>query len=63
MKLRDKLPTDKNMSIRIFCGPQTIFHGERSGVPDKEWNLKVGPYMDCEVVNADIINGRMTFMI
>ena len=63
MELRNALPTNRNTHIRIFCGPQTIFQGERADISDNEWNVKVGPYMDCKVLSANTINGRMIFAI
>lgn len=58
MKLRDYMNGIGNdTTVRIFAGCMTIFHGRKSDVSEKEWNIKVHPYMDCDVVRESIING------
>ena len=64
MKLKDALLRFNNhMPIRIFCGCQTLFNGSKSDVSKQEWDQRVGPYMECNVLNEIVINGRMTFAI
>lgn len=58
MKLRDYMNgIDDDMTVRIFAGCMTIFHGKKVDVSEKEWNIKVRPYMDYDVVRESIING------
>lgn len=49
--------------IRIFAGCQTIYMGNVPDSNNKEWNLKVLPYMHCNVVNCKAINGTIAISI
>lgn len=44
-------------NIRIFAGPQTIFHGNRVTTHSTEMNIKVRPYYDCEATGPIVRNG------
>lgn len=63
MKLQDALPINSHTPIRIFCGCQTIFNGSKSDISENEWKRRVAPYMDCQVIKGDIINGIITLAI
>lgn len=64
MKLRDVLATiSGGTPIRIFAGCTTIFSGKMAEITKKEWNLKVGGYMDCEVFRMNTVNGAITLAI
>ena len=64
MTLKEMLNSIGNsIPIRIFAGCMTIFHGKKSDISEKEWNLKVHPYMECEVVNSCAINGVIVLAI
>jgi hypothetical protein len=49
--------------IRIFADCQTIYMGNVPDASNKEWNLKVLPYMNCNVVNCKAINGTIAISI
>ena len=64
MKLRMALRhIPRSTPIRIFIGCQTIFNGSRSMMHEKELNLKVRPYYNCEVVSTNINNGHFMMSI
>ena len=64
MKLKDILDTiGNNTPIRIFAGCMTIFSGKVSDADQKEWNLKVLPYMNCNVHRHCVINGVVVLAI
>lgn len=64
MKLKEAISTiDKNIPIRIFIGCTTLFFGRMSKVSERKWNLRVLPYMDCEVLHQHITNGIVVLII
>ena len=64
MKLKDTLSTiDKNTPIRIFTGCTTLFFGRMAKVPERKWNLRVLPYMNCDVLHQSIVNGIIVLVI
>ena len=50
-------------NIRIFAGPQTIFHGNIATIHKKELNIKVRPYYDCMVNGPIVSNGTYVLTI
>lgn len=63
MTLGEILAMFEDTTVRIFAGPTTIFHGKRNDVPERTWNMRVGPYMKCEVANSLAHNGTVLLLI
>lgn len=66
MKLRDCIGNNKigkYERIRVFAGCQTLFNGRRADVTDNEWNIKLNPYMDCNVVRMSVSDEATVVMI
>lgn len=64
MKLKNALiRIPYGQTIRIFAGPQTIFHGNRIMTHKTEMNIKVRPYYDCEVAGLMVVNGTYVLNI
>lgn len=63
MILREMVSLFEDSTIRIFAGPTTIFHGKRTDIPERTWNMRVGPYMDCKVLNSLAHNGTILLAI
>ena len=63
IKLKELLDTiGEDAQLRIFADCMTIFHGKKSNISEKEWNLSVYPYMNCRVINHCEIN-RTTMIV
>ena len=64
MCLRDVIKrTSQYKPIRIFVNCQTIFSGAKFYIPEQEWNQKIRPYYDCEVIGSREVNGTTMVMI
>ena len=64
MKLKELLSSiESNTHVRIFAGCMTICNGKQSDVSAKEWNLKIHPYMEANVINSCTSNGIVKIMI
>ena len=64
MRLKDALSTiDQNTPIRIFTGCTTLFFGRMAKASKRKWNLKVLPYMNCDVLHQHIVNEIVVLVI
>ena len=64
MKLKNALVhIPKTVRIRIFAGCQTVFDNRIVDMPKSEVNLMMRPYMNCEVINTLVSNGKFVMEI
>lgn len=64
MKLKNALGhIPRTIPVRIFVGCQTILNGKRNEIPENEFNLKMRPYMDCDVLATYVNNGSFVMSI
>ena len=66
MKLQDLLAIIKEGApVRLFVGCMKTFDGTKPNASEsnKQWNKKVSPYMDCEVIGVHARDNTIIIVI